>query len=31
MHPFSRLFKVNWLAIVAATVAGFLSDSFGTA
>ena len=23
MHPFSNLFKVNWLAIVAATVAGF--------
>ena len=23
MHPFSKLFKVNWLAIAAATVAGF--------
>ncbi len=23
MHPFSNLFKVNWLAIVAATIAGF--------
>ena len=23
MHPFSNLFKVNWLAIFAATVAGF--------
>ena len=23
MHPFSKLFNVNWLAIAAATVAGF--------
>jgi len=31
MHPFSKLFKVNWIAIAAATIVAFLSASSGTA
>ena len=27
MNPFSNLFKVNWLAIIAATIAGFMGFS----